>query len=329
MALADTVRRVLTRAADEPSPRIALPSPPGMPGGALPPPPAEGDPLEGSEMSFLDHLEELRWHLFKGLGAMLVTIVLSFFFADWIVDVVLLGPSRPDFWTYEVFHVAVKPFELQNRTVSGQFWVYIGSALAVGAIVGMPFLLFQLWRFIRPGLYEREQKDLRGAAWGASLFFLLGVAFGYFLLTPMSLQFFANFEISADIQNQFDVDKYFSMITMWSLGAGLLFELPVVIYYLSKLGVVTAAMLRGGRKIAVVVILIIAAFITPPDPFSQVLVSLPLFALYELSIVLALRNERKRAKAEAREAAEEAAEATGAPAAGPAGAALLPPPPQE
>lgn len=259
-------------------------------------------------MSFLDHLEELRWHLFKGLGGMLLCVVVSFFFADWIVDHVLLGPSRPDFWTYELLGVAVKPFELQNRTVSGQFWVFIGSAMAVGAILGTPLLLFQLWKFIEPGLYPSERHMLRGAAWGASLFFLVGVAFGYFFLTPLSLQFFANFEISERISNQFDIDRYFSMITMWSLGTAVLFELPVVIYYLSKLGVVTSQMLRSGRRIAVVVILVIAAFITPPDPFSQVLVSLPLFVLYELAIVLARRNERIRARDAAREDARRAAE---------------------
>jgi len=280
--------------------------------------------MAASEMSFLDHLEDLRWHLFKGFGGMLVTILMSFFFADWIVDVVLLGPSRPDFWTYETLGVAVKSFELQNRTVSGQFWVYIGSALAVGAILGAPFLLFQLWKFIEPGLYPKERRELRGAAWGASLFFLVGVAFGYFFLTPLSLQFFANFEISERISNQFDIDKYFSMITMWSLGTGVLFELPVVIYYLSKLGVVTSDMLRKGRRIAVVVILIIAAFITPPDPFSQVLVSLPLFLLYELAIVLALNNERKRAK---QAALDEAAEAEHKPGeTTPSDATLLLPP---
>lgn len=275
-------------------------------------------------MSFLDHLEELRWHLFKGLGGMLLCVVVSFFFADWIVDHVLLGPSRPDFWTYELLGVAVKPFELQNRTVSGQFWVFIGSAMAVGAILGTPLLLFQLWKFIEPGLYPSERHMLRGAAWGASLFFLVGVAFGYFFLTPLSLQFFANFEISERISNQFDIDRYFSMITMWSLGTAVLFELPVVIYYLSKLGVVTSQMLRSGRRIAVVVILVIAAFITPPDPFSQVLVSLPLFVLYELAIVLARRNERIRARDAAREDARRAAEGLAAEGAASQAVAVAP-----
>jgi len=311
MAIVDTVRRVVSRSGDASGAPVPLP-PPGMPAASVPPA-SEADAMAASEMSFLDHLEDLRWHLFKGLGAMLLCIVLSAFFAGWIVDHVLLAPSRPDFWTYEALGVTVKPFELQNRTVSGQFWVYIGSVLAVGAIAGFPFLLFQLWKFIEPGLYPKERRELRGAAWGASLFFLVGVAFGYFFLTPLSLQFFANFEISERISNQFDIDRYFSMITMWSLGTGVLFELPVVIYYLSKLGVVTSEMLRKGRRIAVVVILIIAAFITPPDPFSQVLVSMPLFLLYELAIVLAVRNERKRAKQEALDEAAAQAETEHAP----------------
>ena len=310
MALLDPLSRLRRRGGP------AAPAPPAPPAGDGAPAPygasgSEGssaDPLAASEMSFIDHLEALRWHLFKGLGGVVVATVVAFFFASWIVENVLMAPSRPDFWTYRTLGLDVTAFTLQNRTISGQFFAYMGSVLAVGAILGLPILLYQLWKFVEPGLYPHERQGLRFAAVGASFFFLLGVAFGYYFIVPLSLQFFAGFELAPGIANEFDITKYFGMITLWSFGCGLLFELPVVVYFLAKLGVVTAEMLRKSRKIAIVVILIVAAFITPPDPFSQVLVSLPLFLLYELSIVFAARTERQRARRLAAETAADAAE---------------------
>ena len=307
MPLLDTISRLRQRGGPP------APAPPALPAGdGAPAPPGApaADPLAASEMSFIDHLEALRWHLFKGLGAVVVATIVAAFFSKWIVANVLMAPSRPDFWTYRVLHLDVTAFSLQNRTISGQFFAYMGSVLAVGAILGLPVLLYQLWKFVEPGLYPHERQGLRFAAVGASVFFLLGVAFGFYFIVPLSLQFFAGFELAPGISNEFDITKYFGMITLWSLGTGLLFELPVVVYFLAKLGVVTAEMLRKSRKIAIVLILIVAAFITPPDPFSQVLVSLPLFVLYELSILFAVRIERRRARElaalEAADAAEDA-----------------------
>ncbi len=272
---------------------------------------ADSDPLVTSEMSFLDHLEELRWHLIKGLGGMAVVAFVCFFFAEWIVQNVLLGPKSPDFITYQLFGIEVSPFELQNRTVSGQFFAWIGTVFATALVLGAPFFIYQMWRFIEPGLYAHERTGLRFAAVGATFFFMLGVAFGYFIITPLSLQFFAGFQLSPEISNEFDITKYFSMVTMWSLGVGILFELPVVIYFLARVGILTPDMLRTGRKYALMIVLVLAAVITPPDPFSQILVAIPLMLLFEMSIFLAARVEKSRAKQLAREAAKAAAAPAG------------------
>ncbi len=276
-------------------------------GDGLPPPtPPPADPLAQGEMSFLDHLEALRWHLIKGLGAVLVVVIVCFFFADALIEHVLLAPKDPDFITYRLFGVEAAPFALQNRTVSGQFFAWLGTIFAAGAVIGAPFFIYQLWKFIEPGLYPHERQGMRFAAVGATFFFMLGIAFGYFVVTPLSLQFFASFSLSPEIANEFDITKYFSMVTTWSLGIGLVFELPVVIYFLARVGILSAALLRSVRKYAIIITLVLGAVLTPPDPFSQILVALPLMGLYELSIFLAARVEKKRAKALAKEEAAEA-----------------------
>lgn len=277
--------------------RLRRPVAPAPSGDGQPP---EHDPLAGSEMSFLDHLEALRWHLLKGLGGMLVVVIVCFFFADWIVEHVLLGPKDPGFITYQLFGIEATPFELQNRTVSGQFFAWMGTVFAAALVLGAPFFIYQLWKFVEPGLYPHERSGLRFAAFGATFFFMLGVAFGYYVVTPLSLQFFTSFQLAPEISNEFDITKYFSMVTMWSMGVGILFELPVVIYFLARVGIVTAALLRKARRYALVIVLIIAAVVTPPDPFSQIIVAIPLMGLYEISIWLAARVE----KAEARRQAE-------------------------
>lgn len=265
--------------------------------------------IAGSEMSFIDHLEELRWALLKGIAGIAVFVVVALFFGKELVNTVLLGPTRPDFWTYQVMGIEANVFQIQNRTVSGQFFAYISTVVATGALLGAPWMVYQLWRFIAPGLYPHERDGMGGVAVGATFFLVLGVLFGYFLLVPLSLQFFSGFQLSPEIENQFDLANYFGMVTLWSLGTGALFELPIVVYALARIGIVTAAMLRKARRIAIVAILIVAAFLTPPDPFSQVIVSLPLYLLYELSILLTARVERQRAKREARQQLLDAAEA--------------------
>jgi sec-independent protein translocase protein TatC len=261
-----------------------------------------------AEMSFLDHLEELRWRIFKGLGGVLVASIACLFFADWVINEILLAPTHPDFYMYRILGVELpQDFVLQNRTITGQFFAYFGTVLAVGLILGAPIALYQAWKFIEPALYPNERKGLRFSALFATLFFMAGVAFGYLLITPFAFQFFATFQISDGIANEFDITRYFSMVTSTTFGAGLLFELPVLVFFLSKMGVLTPARLRGARKYALLVILVIAALFTPPDPLSQLIMAVPLVGLYELSIWISAWVERGRI----REANALAAEAEG------------------
>ena len=251
---------------------------------------------EEEEMGFLDHLEELRWTLFKGFGGILFFTAVAAFFRRWVIENILLGPKKPDFISYRIFGIETTEFVIQNRTVTGQFFTDWGTALVVGGIIGSPVFVYYLWKFIEPGLYPGEKKGLRFSAVFASFFFLLGICFGYFVITPLALQFFAQYQISPEILNEFDITKYFEMITFWSFGTGVLFELPVVIYFLAKLGIATPDSLRRSRKYALIVCLILAAFFTPPDPISQILVATPLLLLYEASIYVAAYVQKKKAK---------------------------------
>lgn len=249
---------------------------------------------EEADMGFLDHLEELRWTLFKGFAGVLVFTAIAAVYRGWVIENILLGPKKADFISYQIFGIETTDFVLQNRTVTGQFFTDWGTALVVGAIIGSPVFVYYLWKFIEPGLYPDEKKGLRFAAVFASFFFLLGICFGYFVITPLALQFFAQYQISPEILNEFDITKYFEMVTFWSFGTGILFELPVVIYFLAKLGIATPAGLRKARKYALITCLILGAFFTPPDPISQILVATPLLLLYEASIGVAGIVEKRR-----------------------------------
>ncbi|MEF8817547.1 MAG: twin-arginine translocase subunit TatC [Salinibacter sp.] len=261
---------------------------------------APGDaavPDEKGVMPFLDHLEELRWTLIKAGSGVLLAITLCAFFSEWIVDRVLIGPTRPDFFMYDVLALEPERLELLNRTITGQFFADIGTIIVVGLIAGSPVVVFYLWRFIEPALYPNEKQGMRFSAVSATFFFLLGAAFGYLILTPLALQFFAQYTLSEQIVNQFDIMTYFSMVTFWTMGTGLLFELPVVVYFLAKVGILTPEAMRTYRKYALIAVLGVAAFLTPPDPISQIIVAVPLLGLYELSIYVAKWVARGRAQA--------------------------------
>jgi sec-independent protein translocase protein TatC len=261
--------------------------------------PAPGDAppsTDLAEMSFLEHLEEFRWALIKGFLSILIVTIICSFYSKWIIDVLLMGPATSDFFVYRWLGMSADNLVLQNRTITGQFFAHIGTILAVGVVLGSPLFVFFMWRFIEPGLYPNEKQGLRFAAAFATLFFMVGIGFGYCVVTPFALQFFANYQISGLIVNEFDITKYFGMVTFWAFGAGVLFELPVVVYFLSKIGILTPTLMRKYRKYAIIVTLILGAFFTPPDPVSQVLVAIPLLVLYELSIHIAARVTRRREK---------------------------------
>jgi sec-independent protein translocase protein TatC len=208
-----------------------------------------------------------------------------------------MGPTRDTFFMYDLMGIDATTLDLQNRTITGQFFAYWGIVVVVGLILGSPIVVYQLWRFIEPGLYKREKKGLRFVSVFATFFFMLGISFGYLVIAPLALQFFANFQISDRIVNEFDITKYFSMITTLSFGVGMLFEMPVIVYFLAKLRILTAEFMRKSRKYALIIMLVIAAFITPPDPISQTLVAIPLMGLYELSIYIAAYVHRKETNA--------------------------------
>lgn len=270
------------------------------------------------EMSFLDHLEELRWHLIRSLIAIMVFAVGAFLIPDIIFGVILLGPSKIDFITYQMlckfsqvlqsdaFCIEELPFIIQSRQMTGQFAMHITSSFVIGLLCAFPYAFWEIWRFIKPGLYPREKKAASGATFYVSFLFIMGVLFAYFIVTPVSVYFLANYQIDPSIQNEFDIVSYLTTVIMINLAGGILFQLPIVVYFLTKAGLVTPQLMRTYRKHAIIIILILGAMITPPDPFSQILISLPLFGLYQVSILISKRVLRREEKAElALRAAEE------------------------
>lgn len=263
------------------------------------------------DLTFLDHLEALRWTLMRSAAAVMVGMVLAFIYKDIVFDAVILAPQRPDFFTYRVFcWLALKlgldrsfcmdgsGFTLMNTTMAGQFMVHIMVSFVVGIILAMPYILWEVWRFVKPGLKETEQHAVRGVVVFASLLFLAGVVFGYYVLAPMSIQFLGTYTVSDSVPNLVDLNSYIGTITSLTLWTGVVFELPMVVYFLARTGIVGPGFLRTYRRHAYVVILIIAAIITPPDVTSQLIVSFPLIILYEGSIMLAARTQKRREKAE-------------------------------
>ena len=223
-------------------------------------------------MSFLDHLEELRWHIIRSLIAVVVIAIVAFIGKDFVVGTLILGPSRTDFWTYRMMCqladliqspalcVDTLTFEHGSRKISSQFMTHVSVSFAV------------------------------------SLLCMLGVSLGYVVIAPISVRFFSTYQVDPSLQNLFDLSSYINTVTLIVFGTGLLFQLPVIVYFLTKAGIVSSSLMKTYRKHAIIVILILGAIITPPDPFSQILIALPLMLLYQLSIAIAKRIEKREAK---------------------------------
>lgn len=262
---------------------------------------------EEGGMSFLDHLEALRWHLFRSVSAILIFTVIAFIAKSFVFGIVILGPSKVDFVTYrwlcdlsDFFGIAALcieelPFTIQSRQMTGQFSMHVTSSIVVGFIVSFPYVFWEVWRFISPGLYDQEKNAARGAVFFVSMLFFLGAAFGYFILSPLSINFLSNYQLDPSILNEFDISSYVSTLTMLVLASAIMFQLPVVVYFLAMSGLVTSGMLKSYRRHSIVVILILAAIITPPDVISQILIAMPILVLYEAGIQIAIRLEKKRA----------------------------------
>lgn len=264
---------------------------------------------EKDEMSFLDHLEELRWHLLRATLSIVILGTVAFIFKDFIFNVLLFGPKDKNFITYRLFCeisqtlgqgnsfcIEELPFRIQSRTVSGQFSAHLWTSVLAGFIVAFPYVLYEFWRFISPGLYEKERRNARGFIFIASFLFFVGVLFGYFVVTPLSINFLGNYSVSAEIFNDFDLSSYIGLLRASVLASGLIFELPIIIYFLTKVGLVTPEFLRKNRKISLVVVLSLSAIITPPDIASQIIVSIPILILYEVSILISKIVIKKQKK---------------------------------
>lgn len=249
-----------------------------------------------NQMSFLDHVEELRWRIIKGFIGVGIGVVIAFIFEDFIINSILLGPAHSDFISYHFLGIDAVDLVLQSRRLPGQFFAFWGSIFVIGVIIGSPLLIYQLWSFIVPAFEENSKWKTRSNTLFITFFFLLGVTFGYFILVPFSLQFFTQFTISDVVMNQFDIGAYFSSLTKWILACGFVFQLPVVSYYLSRFGIVTPELLRKYRKHAIVAEFILAAILTPPDVVSQSLVAMPLIILYEISIFISKAGVKHREK---------------------------------
>jgi sec-independent protein translocase protein TatC len=264
------------------------------------------------EMSFFGHLAVLRWHLVRAALAIVVLTSLAFVYYDFIFDTIIMGPKKPDFWTYRMmcqlgerfnlgpeFCIKEIPFNIINTEMAGQFTLQINSALIVGLILGFPYLLWEIWRFVKPALRTNERKSATGFVFFATLLFILGILFGYYIICPLSINFLANYTVSSIIVNNISIDSYLSTVATLTLGSGIIFELPIIIYILSKLGMMTPKFMRKNRSYASVLILIIAALVTPtPDIFTMLTVSFPLFLLFEISILVSAKVDRKRKKSE-------------------------------
>lgn len=254
------------------------------------------------KMSFLDHLEELRWRLVKISIAIIVVACVLFYFQEWIMNFFFLSMKDPKFITFRamcsLFGVCIEeiPVSFQSTTMSGQFTYALMMSIMGGIVLSFPFIFYQIWAFVKPGLKHNEKEMAKGLVFYVSMLFFFGILFGYFIVAPLCVQFFGAYKISGQIQNIFTISSYLSMILSTVFYSGLLFLLPVVAYIFTRLGIVTSAFLKKYRKHAIVGVLIISAAITPPDVVSQIIVAIPIIILYEIGIIVSKRVENNRKK---------------------------------
>ncbi|MBC7417929.1 MAG: twin-arginine translocase subunit TatC [Pedobacter sp.] len=273
----------------------------------------KGKTLE-AEMSFFDHIDVLRKHLIRGVIVVACLTGAAFYYNEFILDTIIFGPKKPSFWTYRMLCKLVEHYpslgeglcitqingKIINTEMAGQFNLQLSVCVMAGIIVGFPYILWEIWRFIKPALLENERKSASGFVFFASALFIIGILFGYFIVCPLSVNFLTGYTVSKEIENTFTVDSYLSSVATLTLGTGIIFELPIVIFILSKLGFMTPKLMRSSRRYATVIILIIAAVVTPtPDIMTMMIVATPLFLLYELSIYVSAYIERQKKKAEA------------------------------
>ncbi len=253
---------------------------------------------EEQEMSFLGHLEVLRWHLIRCLAAIIIFSIIAFIGKNIIFDYILFAPKNSEFFTNHWFCelskllnindlcINQKPTKIINIDMSGQFSTHLSISILAGIILSVPYIFWEMWKFVKPALYENEKNYAKGIVFFTSMLFNLGILFGYFIILPISIHFFANYQVSEQVENQINLTSYISTLITTIFACGLTFELPIFVYFFSKIGLLTPTFLRKYRRHSIVLILIVAAIITPPDVFSQLIVSIPLIILYEVSIFI-------------------------------------------
>lgn len=261
------------------------------------------------EMAFVDHIEAMRWHIVRALAAIIICTIGVFINIEWIFDKVILGPASADFISYKwlcglgkLLHIDVLCMDavnvqFQNTQLSGQFMMSFSSSFMIGFIVAFPYVFWEFWRFVKPALKEKELKHTKGIVFWASALFILGILFSYFIIAPFTINFFANYQLSPEFDNIITISNYYDTMSDLIIGMGIVFELPILVYILAKAGILTPEFMRDKRRYAIVFIMLLAAVITPPDWFSIFLVAIPLVGLYEASIVVTARLNRKARKA--------------------------------
>jgi len=265
-------------------------------------------PKVGKEMTFLDHLEELRWHIMRSLIAIILLGIILFINQKWLFDTVIFGPTKDEFFSYRAFcrfsemiglgdSMCFSPPEFRKQAIGfgESFITSIKMSFVAGFVVAFPYIFWEFWRFIRPGLYAKEQKATRGVVFICSALFMLGTMFGYFVIAPFAVNFLIGYTIPG-VENTPTLGSVINYMLMFTLPAGLIFELPIVVFFLSKAGLVTPEVMRKYRRHSIIGILLLAAIITPPDVITQLLIGIPLFFLYEISIIISARVNKQREK---------------------------------
>lgn len=258
-------------------------------------------------MSFIDHLEELRWHLLRSVAAVFIFSIAAFINGKLLSDKIVFGLMNEDFLTYrllcklghamrgsDILCITPAQTTLTNLVVSGQFIYHLILAFSIGIVLAFPYIMYEFWKFFSPALKSNERKKTGGLVVASSGLFFAGVLFGYFIITPLSFNFLASYNVSEKLTNSFTIQSYVSFVTTLTLASGIIFELPLIIYFLSRMWIVTAEFLKKYRKVSALVALILSAILTPPDVLSQILLSIPIYFLYEVGIVIATRVEKRR-----------------------------------
>ncbi|HEY4649942.1 MAG TPA: twin-arginine translocase subunit TatC [Pontibacter sp.] len=253
---------------------------------------------EPKEMSFVDHLEELRWHLIRAVASIFVFSTIAFLAKGFVFHDIILAPARTDFLSYrlmcelgervgsEALCIDQLGFTIQSRQMSGQFSMHMLVSVVIGLACAFPYAFWEIWRFVSPGLYPQERKSSRGAVFFVSILFILGLLFGYYVVSPISINFLAGYQVDPSIVNEFDLSSYISTLTTLCLSCAFMFQMPVIVYFFTKAGLLTPGVMKLYRRHAIIVILVVGAIITPPDVISQLLISFPLMLLYEASIMV-------------------------------------------